>query len=68
MSLPPIPVDARIADWPRKVANAINRLLVGSVMKDGTDIYAAPTASATYDQAQMQAVMDAVEALSARLK
>ena len=68
MSLPPIPVDARIADWPRKVANAINRLLVGSVMKDGTDIYAAPTISNPPTQAEVQAIADALEAVSNRLK
>ncbi len=42
MTLPPVPVDNRSLDWPRKVANAINGLLrradtiqTGSVRYEG---------------------------------
>lgn len=59
---------ANVADWVRKAANAINELGTKAVQKDGADIYAAPTASVTYDDAQIQALMDAVEVISNRLK
>lgn len=55
-------------EWIRKAAAAINNLLGRAVMKDGNAIYAAPTANVAYDQAQIQALMDAVEALSSRLE
>lgn len=32
MSLLPVPVDAKISDWPRRVANAINGLI--EMMRD----------------------------------
>ena len=59
-----VPVDAKRLDWPRIVANNVNR----SVKRDGQVIYTAPTASAAYDQAQMQELMDAISAISDRLK
>lgn len=64
----PVPVDGKGFDWPRRVANAINALLTSVVRRNGQDIYTAPTAEPDYDAAQMQALMDAVEALSERLK
>lgn len=55
---------ANQADWNRKAANVINV----AVQKDGVSVYAGDTAGAAYNQAKMQALMDAVEALSNRLK
>lgn len=65
-------------DWYRKVADAVNQLigrgvaadetLATAVLKDGTTIYAGDTAGASYDQTKMQALMDAVEAISDRLE
>lgn len=55
---------SNIAEWVRLAANSINR----SVQKDGATIYAGDTAGASYDQTKMQALMDAVEAVSNRLK
>ncbi len=52
------------SDWNRKAANSIN----GAVQRDGADIYAGDTAGASYNQVKMQALMDAVEALSNRVK
>ncbi len=57
-------VTANMVDWVRKAANVINN----AVQKDGADTYAGDTAGASYNQAKMQALMDAVEALSNRLK
>lgn len=59
---------ASVGDWIRKAATVVNQLLAKAVLKDGAAIYTAPTAGAAYDQAQVQALMDAVEALSERLK
>lgn len=60
-----VPVTAsNIADWIRKAASAIN----ATVQRDGATIYAGDTAGASYDQTKMQALMDAVEAVSNRLK
>ncbi len=55
---------ASITEWVRLAATAINR----SVQRDGATIYNADVANVTYDQTQMQALMDAVEALSNRVK
>jgi hypothetical protein len=63
-----IPVDAKTTDWPRKVANAVNRLLGKAVQKDGATIYTAPTISNPPTQAEVQAIADALEAVSERLK
>lgn len=52
----------------RKAANAVNALIRGAVQKDGATIYAGDTAGGAYDQTKMQALMDAVEALSNRLE
>lgn len=62
-----VPVDFG-ADWARRVATSLNQLILKAVLKDGQTTYTAPTASATYDQTEMQTLMDAVEALSDRLK
>lgn len=64
----PVPVDGKGFDWPRKVANAVNRLLGFSVQRNGASIYTAPTISDPPTQAEVQAIADAVEALSERLK
>ena len=55
---------SNIAEWVRLAAGAINR----SVQRDGATIYNADVANVTYDQTQMQTLMDAVEALSNRVK
>ena len=69
LPLPPTPPSASTTpDWQRKVAGLINGLLGRSVLRDGATTYTAPTAAASYDQAQVQALMNAVEVLSDRLK
>lgn len=62
-----IPVDWR-PDWPRLVANIVNRLARQAVRKDGADIYTASTISNPPTQAEVQAIADALEAVSNRLK
>lgn len=62
-----VPVDWR-PDWPRLAANIINRLARKAVQKDGADIYTAPTISDPPTQAEVQAIADALEAVSNRLK
>lgn len=59
-----VPVDAKRADWPRLVANDVNR----SVKRDGQTIYTAPSISDPPTQAEVQALANAVAALSERLK
>lgn len=61
-------------DWTRKAANAINdtsatleTLNTAAIKHNGIPIYPATTASATYTQAEIQALMDALKALSDRL-
>lgn len=34
MSFPRVPVDAQRADWPRLIANAVNRLIVDGEARD----------------------------------
>jgi predicted exporter len=68
MTYPRVPEDDRTLGWGNRIAKAVNALLTGSVQKDGTAIYSGDTAGASYDQAKTQALMDAVEALSERLK
>jgi hypothetical protein len=65
--IPLVPVD-NIPGWPRKVANAINALIRGAVQRDGQDIYIASAISNPPTQAQVQAIADALEAVSNRLK
>jgi len=65
--IPQVPVEDA-PGWVRKAANAINGLIRGTVQKDGNALYPGATAGASYDQAKMQAVMDAVHAISERLK
>jgi len=65
---PTPPTGPAVAEWFRKAAGLINSLISRAVMKDGATIYTAPTASASYSQAEMQALMNAVEALSDRVK
>lgn len=62
-----IPVDFS-PSWPRTVANIVNRLLGKAVQKDGATIYTAPTISNPPTQAEVQAIADALEAVSDRLK
>jgi hypothetical protein len=52
----------------RKVASAVNLLLRNAVQKDGAAIYTAPTISDPPTQAEVQAIADAVQALSGRLE
>jgi len=59
---------ANIADWVRKAADSINNLIGKSVQKDGVTIYTAPTISNPPTQAQVQAIANAVAAISNRLK
>lgn len=61
-------VASNIADWIRKAANTINGLRTGAVLKDGADIYTAPTISNPPTQAEVQALADALEVVSNRLK
>ena len=63
-----IPAFARTGDWPRLVKNALDKLNRVTVQKDGADIYAAPTISNPPTQAEVQAIADALEAVSNRLK
>ena len=64
-----VPLDAARADWPRRVANAVNRLLrVDAVARDGATIYTAPTIGNPPTQAEVQAIADALAAVSDRLK
>lgn len=63
-----IPVDGKGLDWPRRVAGAVNVLLGKAVLKDGTVIYTAPVISNPPTQAQVQAIADALAAVSVRLK
>lgn len=63
-----IPIDGKGLDWPRRVAKAVNPLLSGAVRKDGNDIYVAPTISNPPTQAEVQAIADALAAVSNRLK
>jgi predicted exporter len=51
-------------DWNRDAALIVNR----KADKAGTEIYAGDTAGASYDQTKMQALMDAVAALSTHVK
>ncbi len=57
-----------IADWVRKAADAINQLQGIAVLKDGATTYTAPTISNPPTQAEVQAIADALEAVSDRLK
>jgi len=50
------------------VANIVNRLARQAVRKDGADIYTAPSISNPPTQAEVQAIADALEAVSNRLK
>lgn len=61
-------VASNMADWIRKAANTINGLVSRAVVRDGADIYIAPTISNPPTQAEVQAIADALEAVSNRLK
>ena len=65
---PLVPVDGKGLDWPRKVANAINALIGNTVKKSGEDAYTAPTISDPPTKGEVQAIADALAAVSARLK
>ena len=52
----------------RKTANAINALITATIQKDGNALYTAPTISNPPTQAEVQAIADAVQAISDRLK
>jgi hypothetical protein len=66
-----IPVTASVQtlpDWVRKAAAGINQLQSSAVLKDGTTIYTAPVITNPPTQAEVQAIADALEAVSDRLK
>ena len=63
-----IPETAVRKDWPRLVKLALDKLNRFSVKRDGADIYTAPTISNPPTQAEVQAIADALEAVSNRLK
>lgn len=67
--LPPTPpAISALPEWCRKVAGLINGLISRSVLKDSATIYTAPTISDPPTQAEVQAIANAVQALSDRLK
>ena len=67
--LPPTPPAASaLPEWCRKVAGLINGLLARGVQKDGATIYTAPTISNPPTQAEVQAIADALQSVSNRLK
>lgn len=68
MSWPRVPVDSADKSWPRKAAQAVNHLLSKAVLTDGATIYTAPTISNPPTQAEVQAIADALEVVSNRLK
>ncbi len=69
LPLPPTPPNASTTpDWQRKVTGLINGLLGRSVLRDGATIYTAPTVSNPPTQAEVQAIADALAAVSDRLK
>jgi len=59
---------ANLPEWIRKAATAINALISRGVQRDGVSIYTAPTISALPTQAEVQAIADALAAVSARLE
>ena len=65
--IPQVPVEDA-PGWVRKAANAINALIRSTVQKDGNALYTAPTISNPPTQAEVQAIADAVQAISDRLK
>ncbi len=66
--------EGEIKQWQRGTSETINQILnraalkADAVMKDGVTIYAGDTAGVGYDQTKMQALMDAVQAISDRLE
>lgn len=69
LPLPPTPPSmATLPDWCRKVVGLVNGLLKGAVMRDGATIYTAPTISNPPTQAEVQAIANALQAVSERLK
>lgn len=67
--IPPTPPPpSSIPEWCRRVAGVINELIRRTVQKDGATIYTAPTISNPPTQAEVQAIANAVQALSDRLK
>lgn len=65
---PLVPVDGKGLDWPRRVANAVNALFNRAAMKSGEDAYVAPTISDPPTAAEVQAIADALAAVSSQLK
>jgi len=65
--IPHVPVEDA-PGWVRKTANAINALITATIQKDGNALYTAPTISNPPTQAEVQAIADAVQAISDRLK
>lgn len=68
-------VTSNIAGWVRDAASAINGLIKASdtinataVIKDGLDIYTTTTLTTPPTQAELQAIADALAAVSLRLK
>ena len=69
LPIPPTPpASTALPEWCRRVAGVINELIRRTVQKDGATIYTAPTISNPPTQAEVQAIADALEALSDRLK
>lgn len=68
MSLFLPPTAPQVPEWVRKAATAVNQLLRNAVQKDGATIYTAPTISNPPTQAEVQAIADALAAVSDRLK
>jgi hypothetical protein len=69
LPLPPTPpASGALPEWCRKVAGLIDSLLRQSVIKDGNTIYIAPTISNPPTTAEVQAIANALQAVSERLK
>lgn len=75
LRVPTDPTASALPAWARKAATAINQLISShetlsstAVIEDGNDTYTAPTISNPPTQAEVQAIADALEAVSIRLK
>lgn len=68
LRVPKIATTNGLADWVRKAADGINQTQAKAVLKDGATLYTAPTISNPPTTAEVQAIADALAAVSARLK
>lgn len=81
MTIKRVRPEGELRQWQRNTAESVNQALNRmafaadlttldgqAVKKDGLDIYAGDTAGGSYDQTKMQVLMDAVAAISDRLK